>query len=342
MKSKLNSINSKDLVEYPLKEGFYYIPYHNWYAINREGLIWSIRYRKFIHMNKHRSARYHTVVISDDNNKATSIPLHRLLASVFLNDGTDRTGMQVDHIDGNRNNNSIENLEWVTPSENVKRSFKLGLRDNKAIGVLLRDWKTKKVFRFMTLNEAAEFVGSHYSSISTRCKNTPGIVYPDGYQYKFESDKTPWVDDISEIQYGINVPVLVKDHNTGTVTRFERSCDAAKYLQVSLGRFSMWLNDPRQLLNEDLIQIKPDNDSIPWREVGDPYEDISINNNHIKPVIIHDTKTGKDHFFTRASYAAAFAGILTTTLNWRLKDKDSGKKVYPDGYTYRYYTTKLK
>lgn len=342
MKSKLNSINCKDLEEYPLKKGFYYIPYHNWYAINKEGLIWSIRFSKFISKNKHKSVRYHTVSIQDDNGNTTSIPLHRLLASVFLNDGTDKTGMQVDHVDGNRDNNSIENLEWVTPSENVKRSFKLGLRDNKPIGVLLRDWKTKKVFRFMTLNNAAEFAGLHYSAVSHRCKNTPGVVYPDGYQYKFESDPSPWVDDIEGLSYGTDVPVLVKDHKNGSITRFERSGEAAKYLVLSPGRFSMWLNDPRQLLNEDLIQIKPDDDSIPWREVGDPYEDISKNNNGIKPVIIHDTKTNKDYFFTRASLAAAFAGILTTTLNWRLNNKDSGKKVYADGYTYRYYTTKLK
>lgn len=342
MKSKLNSVNSKDLVEYPLKKGFYHIPYHNWYAINKEGFIWSIRFQKFVCRNRHKSVRYHTVTIQDDNGKTTTIPLHRLLASVFLNDGTDRTGMQVDHKDGNRNNNSIENLEWVSPSENVKRSFRLGLRKNKPVGVLLRDWKTKKVLRFLTLNDAARFVGTHYSVISQRCRNTQGVVYPDGYQYKFDSDPSPWVDDIEGITYGPNIPVLVKNHKNGSITRFDCARDAARYLVVSPGRFSMWLNDRRQLLNEDLIQIKPDDDSIPWREVGDPYEDISKNNNSFKPVVIHDTKTNKDHLFTRSSDAAAFAGILTTTLHWRLNNKDSGKKVYADGYTYRYYTTKLE
>ena len=34
----------------------------------------------------------------------------------------------VNHIDGNRQNNRIENLEWVTPKENVIHSFRFGSR----------------------------------------------------------------------------------------------------------------------------------------------------------------------------------------------------------------------
>lgn len=53
------------------------------------------------------------------DNKDESV--HRLVAETFF-DG-DHTGYQVNHIDGNKSNNRLGNLEWVTASENVKHAF---------------------------------------------------------------------------------------------------------------------------------------------------------------------------------------------------------------------------
>lgn len=43
--------------------------------------------------------------------------IHRLVAEAFI-EKPDDSKCWVDHIDGNRSNNSVENLRWVTPSEN--------------------------------------------------------------------------------------------------------------------------------------------------------------------------------------------------------------------------------
>lgn len=45
--------------------------------------------------------------------------VHRLVAKAFLGEPLDEKQCWVDHIDGNRSNNNVENLRWVTPSENV-------------------------------------------------------------------------------------------------------------------------------------------------------------------------------------------------------------------------------
>nr|DAM31992.1 MAG TPA: homing endonuclease [Caudoviricetes sp.] len=45
--------------------------------------------------------------------------VHRLVADAFLEKPDDNTKCWVDHIDGNRSNNNVENLRWVTPSENA-------------------------------------------------------------------------------------------------------------------------------------------------------------------------------------------------------------------------------
>ena len=47
-----------------------------------------------------------------------SLAVHRVIASVFLGD---ITGMEVDHLDFNKKNNFVENLEIVTKKENMRR-----------------------------------------------------------------------------------------------------------------------------------------------------------------------------------------------------------------------------
>lgn len=59
------------------------------------------------------------------NGIAKNILVHRIVAECFI-DNPDSLPV-VNHIDGNKQNNNVNNLEWVTYSENTKHAFKLGL-----------------------------------------------------------------------------------------------------------------------------------------------------------------------------------------------------------------------
>jgi len=59
--------------------------------------------------------------------KERRMNIHRLVALAFLGEST----LQVNHIDGNKTNNHISNLEYCTSSDNLKHSFKLGLSSIK-------------------------------------------------------------------------------------------------------------------------------------------------------------------------------------------------------------------
>lgn len=58
------------------------------------------------------------------NNKDEAV--HRLVADAFFDGYHD--GLQVNHIDGNKSNNHLGNLEWVTSSENIKHAYRTGLK----------------------------------------------------------------------------------------------------------------------------------------------------------------------------------------------------------------------
>jgi len=64
---------------------------------------------------------YLRVKLSDGHGKYTNHKVHRLVAKAFIPNPEGKP--QVNHIDGNKKNNSVSNLEWVTNRENAaKRS----------------------------------------------------------------------------------------------------------------------------------------------------------------------------------------------------------------------------
>lgn len=67
--------------------------------------------------------KYYAVKLSKDG-KTKHFKVHRLVAEAFIK----KPELQVNHIDGNKQNNRVDNLEWVTQKENIEHAIKIGLR----------------------------------------------------------------------------------------------------------------------------------------------------------------------------------------------------------------------
>lgn len=110
--------------------------YEGYYEVNREGEIYS-KARNYIggygalcHVPRRKKSivkcgnGYLGVGLHKDG-KSKVVPVHRILAETFI---PNPEGLRcVNHKDGNKENNSLENLEWCSQSENISHAYRNGL-----------------------------------------------------------------------------------------------------------------------------------------------------------------------------------------------------------------------
>lgn len=125
------------------------------------------------------------------NGITNNVDIHRLVAETFLPKDDERN--VVNHKDGNKHNNTVENLEWVTYSENSKHAVRTGLLDMKPFIIAGQTARKKKIAQIDTKGkiikvfdsgaEAARQLGLSIGNISS-CAN--GIrKTTGGYHWQF-------------------------------------------------------------------------------------------------------------------------------------------------------------
>lgn len=101
---------------------------------------------------------YVRVLLTRDKKNKTYM-IHRLIAETFIPNPDNFP--QVNHIDGIKNHNNVENLEWCTQSYNIKHSYEIGLRSS--VDEVLkknREKQSKKVAKYDVYGNLLEIYGS--------------------------------------------------------------------------------------------------------------------------------------------------------------------------------------
>ena len=109
------------------------------YEISSDGIVRNTKTGHNIAHNK-ESAYTKVSLYSDSARKYKLATLHRLLLVTF-NPVDGMTNLQVNHKDGNKRNNCLDNLEWVTQAENAQHAFKKGLSEKKLTPKLVQQIK---------------------------------------------------------------------------------------------------------------------------------------------------------------------------------------------------------
>lgn len=90
------------------------------YCVTDDGAIYSLKSKKFLNL-QYNDNGYIVVTLRKDG-KTKTLRVHRLVAMMYLKD-TFFEGAHVNHIDGDKTNNKVQNLEWVTRQENMRHAY---------------------------------------------------------------------------------------------------------------------------------------------------------------------------------------------------------------------------
>jgi hypothetical protein len=95
------------------------------YQISNKGRLKSLREDKIngrILSVKNSKGWYLAINLIDRNGRRKTYRIHRLVAEAFIPNPQNKP--EVNHKDGNKQNNDVSNLEWVTPQENIRHAIK--------------------------------------------------------------------------------------------------------------------------------------------------------------------------------------------------------------------------
>lgn len=122
------------------------------------------------------------------------LKIHRLVAQAFIPNYDNKR--EVNHIDGDKHNNCVNNLEWATRKENAIHSIKNGLQTREQIikAVSCSNTKTKKkllqlkngkiICKFESCREASRKLNLSCSAISSCANGKYKTMY--GYEWRYE------------------------------------------------------------------------------------------------------------------------------------------------------------
>lgn len=142
---------------------------------------------------------YNAITLSV-NCKNKTFSIHSLVANAFIVKPNSKDFLEINHIDANRKNNNVDNLEWVTHKENVAHSVALGNynghngeKNGRCVPVTVYTIDGKKVKSFKYLNQCANWLkknviirSNNIQQIASHIKQRGKHGLPCyGYKYKF-------------------------------------------------------------------------------------------------------------------------------------------------------------
>lgn len=223
--------------EYP---GYYYVPFYTAYCVNDRGDLKNISTGKSLMWYTVKPCKVRN---SKGGYKACRVVIrkrlskvlfrHRALALVFINYDHTLKYKVVNHINGEPSDDTLSNLEWVTPSENNSHAYRTGLRNTRHMAV--KDYSDGTIKTFATISECAKYCNLTSSALFYRMKKSQGKIFADKLVVRYLDDTRPW-PDISELTGFLRddpLDIICLNVLTKETYLFESVQSCANYFRVS-------------------------------------------------------------------------------------------------------------
>ena len=334
----------KEGIECNSYPGYYYIPGYTRYVINKDGIIIKTLTNKKCKPYLTNKGYIRVTVVNDITGEKNNIGLHRLLAMTFLEYDEYVDSLHVNHIDNNKENNDISNLEWCTPEHNVHHSFINGNRKkiieysgNNNRSILVKNILTNEIVEYRTRYDCYRKLNIDKDIISYLCNSKDQPIYKGILQFKYKDDLSLWrvIENLEQELLLANKTkkVLVRNIETGEIKEFDSQKECAQYYKTVDAVISNRVKTKGQVLFPGGLQFKLKSDTTPWKDFSSVENEIRKHDG-TRGVVVRNIKTKEIKEYYSCSDCCKDLNILPGVLNWRLTKK--GEVVYPPGLQFKY------
>jgi len=246
-------INGNEFTVYPLNER---------YAVDREARVYDLKKKNFLktYFNKHNQSV--AVSLSGAGKKRKTVKLSRIVARTFVGRPSrhldkNHNVLEVNHIDGNRQNNSEINLEWVTGKENVEHAHKNQFHPLDK-PVLAKHLFTGEIKFFSSIKECGDYFDIHRATLHKHLSSgNSGKFHKQKYIFKLD-DGSIWkqypTNSIKQIGDPTEVCLVsVKNKKDGSVCFLNGYSNVSRNTDVSVTTIFRHLTKNKYFENDSFL-----------------------------------------------------------------------------------------
>jgi hypothetical protein len=317
--------------------GFYYIPGYSRYVISKTATVINVLSGRELKPHIGHQG-YCSISLTSDLGDRVHFARHRLMGSMFKSADRSDLRWEINHINGIKGDDRLENLEWVTSSENTKHAFAI----NKApipVPVSSRNVKTGEVRKYPTIRACALDNQIDRDRVLVRLNRGEKYIAPELKQYRYGHSDDPWYipteKEIADVQEnGGWAGIFVRNVITNKITGYKKAKLVAEKLGISPSTLTQWLKRKDQPVLPGYIQLKYYNDPTPWRVVENPEKEM-LEFGCNRQIVRYNQETGESIKYNSLKECAISLKAPISSILWRVQRNCI--EPYKDGFTYNYY-----